>query len=339
MVSARLEISSPPLLIVCEILLVYYRIYAEDRALPSESPVSPSDPFLGRIKFTSVPPPRTVKAVRGSITKVEKIKDRESTTLYLTPYSRSPMDNAEKVTILNGTGPGSTPQEPLALVARMSESERSNLVSGRRGGLANSAEPNTTPSETRYGTSIQHSTSLFRTSQLLREVYYQLYSDGYEMPSKVANDPEEPSIGRIRADFIAPPHSPTSIKQCISRVEGNPALINYDLFADTKCDSPLKKGHISFLRTDRPGLSPNEPMAIVKTDVQVESPLLVVVTSIPDGKYLIKNRAADIYWGAWWSWLYDIKTVYFYPTTMETIKKYSHFQVNEHPPIILIFRR
>lgn len=136
-------------------MIVYYRIYAEDGALPSNAPVSPGDPFLGRIKVRSVPPPRTVKAVKVSITKVENIKDRESATLFLTPYSQSPMDDTEKVTILNGTGPGSTPQEPLALVAKMSDSERSALESDGR--LANTVQPNTTPSEIRYGTSIQHS--------------------------------------------------------------------------------------------------------------------------------------------------------------------------------------
>ena len=283
-------------------MIVYYRIYAEDGALPLNTPVSPSDPFLGRIKFRSVPPPRTVKTVRGSITKVENIIDRESTTLYLTPYSRSPMDDAEKVTTLNGSRPGSTPQEPLALVAKMSDSERSALESDGRVKLAE--EPNTTSSdsEIRYGTSIQHSpTSL---SQLLREVYYQLYADGYEMPSKLANDPEEPSIGRVRADSIAPPHNPTSIKLCISRVEGKPALVNSDLFLDTTCDYPLKEGHISILYSDGPGLSPDEPMSIV----QAQTPL------IPEGKYLIKNRGADIYWGM--TPVYNpIKKVYFYSTS------------------------
>ena len=137
--------------------LVYYRIYAEDGAIPSTAPVAPGDPFVGRIKFTSVPPPRTVKSVRGSITKVENIKDRESTTLYLTPYSQSPMDDDEKITtILNGTGPRSSPPEPLALVAKMSDSDRSILESDGRVGLANSAEPNATPSEIQYGGSIQH---------------------------------------------------------------------------------------------------------------------------------------------------------------------------------------
>ena len=110
------------------------------------------------------------------------------------------------------------------------------------------------------------------------------------MSSKVAFDTEEPSLGRIRADSVAPPHSPASFKRCISRVERNPELAHANLFADISCDAPLKEGHISILDTDGPGLSPDEPMAIVQTSiVQVESP-------IPDGRYAIKNRAADIFW-------------------------------------------
>ena len=139
------------------ILLVYYRIYSEDGAIPSKAPITPGDPFLGRIKVISVPPPRTAKTVKRSIAKVENIKDRKSTTLFLTPYSQSPMDDTEKVAILDGTGPGSTPQEPLALVSKMSDSERSALESDGRGGLASSAESDTEPPEIRYCKSIQHS--------------------------------------------------------------------------------------------------------------------------------------------------------------------------------------
>ena len=95
-------------------------------------------------------------------------------------------------------------------------------------------------------------------------MYYQLYADDYEMASKVAIDQAKPSLGRIRADSIAPPHSPVSIKRRISRVESTPGLAHADLFADISCDSPLKEGHISILRTDGPGLSPNDPMVIVK---------------------------------------------------------------------------
>ena len=138
------------------ILLVYYRIYAEDGAIPSKTPATPGDPFLGRIKARSVPPSYTVKAVKRSIAKVENIKDRANTSLFLTPYSQSSMGDTDKVTILNRTGPGSMPQEPLALVAKMSDSERSALKSEGRGGPVSATEPasDTTTPEIRYRTSI-----------------------------------------------------------------------------------------------------------------------------------------------------------------------------------------
>ena len=162
----------------------------------------------------------------------------------------------------------------------------------------------------------------FITSRLLGEVYYELYADNYVMPSKVAIDPEEPSLGRIRADSVAPPHSPASIKRCISRVERTPVLAYANLYADISCDTPLEEGHISILHTDGPGLSPNEPMVIVQ--MPIEGP-------IPDGKYVIKNRAADIF-------LYvgqnPIKTVYLWSTTLEQAKAPNYAQVNKHSPNI-----
>ena len=147
-------------------------------------------------------------------------------------------------------------------------------------------------------------------------MYYQLFADDYEIQSKVAFDRDEPSIGRIRADFIAPPHSPASIKRCISRVEERPALLHADLFADTSCDTPLTEGHISILCTDGPGQSPDEPMAIVQAEVQAE------VKSIRDGRYFIKNRAADFYWD-----VNKYGSVYFSRYTLVYAKQYEWYQV------------
>jgi hypothetical protein len=152
------------------------------------------------------------------------------------------------------------------------------------------------------------------------------------MPSKVAFDPEEPSLGRIPADSIAPSHSPISIKRCISRVERNPGLAHADLFADTLCDTPLIEGHISILPTDGTGLSPNDPMAIVQVErgpVRVPVP----VASIPVGRYVIKNRAADVYW---WARSptpnISVLMINFNNETMEDAKMYSFLQVSEHFP-------
>jgi hypothetical protein len=100
----------------------------------------------------------------------------------------------------------------------------------------------------------------------------------------------------IRADSFAPPH-PTSIKRCISRVERNPTLVNSDLFVDTSCDTPLKEGHISILRADGPGLSPNEPKI-----VQVKSPSIPDIMLLllrPDCQWLRKNQTIWQYVTPW----------------------------------------
>ena len=68
------------------------------------------------------------------------------------------MDDGDIVNILNGTGPGSTPEEPLALVAKMTDAERSALESGERSGLASvDFVSDTTSPEIQYRMSIQHS--------------------------------------------------------------------------------------------------------------------------------------------------------------------------------------
>jgi hypothetical protein len=69
------------------------------------------------------------------------------------------MDDADKFTTSrNGTGPGYSAYAPVALVARLSDSERSALESDGRRGHASAAEPDT---EIQYRTSIQHSPSTF----------------------------------------------------------------------------------------------------------------------------------------------------------------------------------
>ena len=165
-------------------------------------------------------------------------------------------------------------------------------------------------------------------------MYYLLYANNSEIPSKVAFDPEEPSLGRVRADSVAPPHSLASIKRHISRVEEAPSFAKADLFEDISSDAPMEEYRISILGTDGPGLSPANPMAIVqKPIVEVESP------SIPDGRYFIKNRAADIFWTSW-----NLATmVNFWAGSISKQKSMNPrhigaIQVNEHFLIIQVFK-
>ena len=81
---------------------------------------------------------------------------------------------------------------------------------------------------------------------------------------------------------------------------------------------------ISILRTEGPGVSPSQPMAIVQNPIvqlEVESP------SIPNGIYFIKNRTGSIYWSVrgWPS----LENVLFWTTTND-ISEHSFVQVNDH---------
>ena len=119
-------------------------------------------------------------------------------------------------------------------------------------------------------------------------------------------------------------------------MERTPAVANANLFADTSSDTPLKEGYIPIFRTDGPGLNPNEPMAIVQRPPN--EPMAVIQVkypSIPDGKYLIKNREADVYWNS--TGTNPIAKVYFYPGTVSP-KKDKNLQVNIHSPIIQVIK-
>jgi hypothetical protein len=131
-------------------LAVYYRVYAEDGAIPSRNSATADDPFLGRIKANSIAPPHTVTSLKRCLAKFEAINDDAIIGLFLTPSSQSPMNSAGKVSLSSGTGPGSIPQEPLALVAKISDSDQRDLESGQTG--ENTPENGATFPGTRYCT-------------------------------------------------------------------------------------------------------------------------------------------------------------------------------------------
>ena len=124
-------------LLIHSLFGVYYRIYDEDGAICSKKPVNPDNPFLGRMKAKSVPPPHNVASVKCCIANFEGIKEDTPTSLFVTLYSKSPMGKADKVSILNRKGLGSMPKEYLVLVARLSPQQRKVLESDGRGEYVN----------------------------------------------------------------------------------------------------------------------------------------------------------------------------------------------------------
>lgn len=55
-------------------------------------------------------------SIKRYISKAEDIPDRSASDLYKDSQSQEPLNDEDLIPILTGTGPGSDPKEPLALV-------------------------------------------------------------------------------------------------------------------------------------------------------------------------------------------------------------------------------
>jgi len=105
-------------------LPVYYRVYAEDGAIPTSNPVYSDDPYLGRISAKLVTPPQTAINLRHCLSGVENIDEDIPTILFVSASSQTPMDDTDRVPILAYPGPGCMPDDPVALVVVFPEDRR-----------------------------------------------------------------------------------------------------------------------------------------------------------------------------------------------------------------------
>ena len=74
------------------------------------------DPYLGRITAKRIAPPHTATSIKRYLSKQEDISDYSRTTLFSTLSSPSPLEDHGHVSILTVEGPGSSLEEPMALV-------------------------------------------------------------------------------------------------------------------------------------------------------------------------------------------------------------------------------
>jgi hypothetical protein len=110
---------------------VYYRLYTEDESIPSVNPIYSNDTSLGRISAHIVTPPHTAINLRRCLMAIENIDVSISTSLFITASTQEPLDDKAKVSIVIFPGPGCTPNEPMALVAKVSGSDRSALEANK----------------------------------------------------------------------------------------------------------------------------------------------------------------------------------------------------------------
>lgn len=112
----RMYCNFTPSLSVNVMRAVYYRIYAEDKAILSLRPLYKSDPYLGCVPATSVAPPHKTTDIKRYLCKIEKIANPSSSSLYITASEPRSVDDGNHLAILAGGGPGSVPGHPIALV-------------------------------------------------------------------------------------------------------------------------------------------------------------------------------------------------------------------------------
>jgi len=223
---------------------VYYRTYSSDGPIRTKNTVYSDDPYLGRIPAQHVTPPHIVINLKHNLSGAENINENITTSLFISASSQTPMDDNGRVSILTYPGPGCTPREPMALVAIISSSS----LEARAPQAADHLPSNegTTPIETQY-------------------IYYRVYNKRGIVLSKQPADSNDPYVGRISVDHIPPPHTAVSVMRCISRIEElDNTWQSQLLFSSTSSESSISEvEHVPIFSSDRPGSTPEDPMAIV----------------------------------------------------------------------------
>ncbi|KAJ7511466.1 hypothetical protein B0H11DRAFT_2269169 [Mycena galericulata] len=231
---------------------VYYRVYAMDGALRSQKPYG-YNPYLGRIKATSVPPPHTSASLKRVLVQVEALPDPTGrlTGLFQTKDARTVLAPNGRVDILTRTGGiGETAQTAVALVFFSATKETLNTPSTNE---AVDAEDDDLP-----------------------YLYYRLYNPGGEEKSVRSFNKREPALGRIKRDSIAPPRNALSVKRRIATVEGKTIYGFADLFPDLKAKKAYSSNAVV---ADTAGANEDDPISLVQPERHPEldnTPVLVV---------------------------------------------------------------
>ncbi|KAJ7141774.1 hypothetical protein C8R43DRAFT_1200798 [Mycena crocata] len=235
---------------------IFYRFYSPSAAIVSRNAFDPTDPFLGRIKLTSIPPPRTIDCLKRCLAHAENLVDptNQRIELYPTICGDSPVLD-DTLSVVGGDF-GSSPQSALALVLRqdLSTAEKANV-----GGIQ-------VPDNFRISPGILEGRRRRQAAvaPLTRFLYYRLFTPETAIPSSAAFHPKDRFIGRIDIMRIPPPHTVATLSRCLVNAENIPhQYLHPTLFSSMASDSPMPPTlKISLLR-DGPGSTPEDPLAVV----------------------------------------------------------------------------
>ncbi|KAF8343877.1 uncharacterized protein EI90DRAFT_3027419 [Cantharellus anzutake] len=97
---------------------LFYRLYSESESIRSRHYVTPDDHSFARINADTIPPPHTAAALRRFLCSQEGF-DPERSVLFLKRSDTEPAMDAEFISVLKGVGPGSSSDQPLALIVKV----------------------------------------------------------------------------------------------------------------------------------------------------------------------------------------------------------------------------
>ncbi|KAJ7070460.1 hypothetical protein B0H15DRAFT_917920 [Mycena belliarum] len=218
---------------------VYYRVYTPDGAIPLRTPADAGNPFIGRVKATTVPPPHNVLSLKRALSAAEGLADPDGsrTSIYAVCTDTHPAEPNAKVALL-GLGLGETPGAAVGLVFH--EELSNNEYEGR------------------------HSKDESERTYVPQYVYYRLHTQSGEAASVRAFDRSEPAVGRIDKMEIAPPNDVLSVRRCIARAEGQPIYRFGHLYGDPTETQPwADKTLLTDDGWDFPGSTATSPLLLV----------------------------------------------------------------------------
>ncbi|EDR06891.1 uncharacterized protein LACBIDRAFT_328667 [Laccaria bicolor S238N-H82] len=176
---------------------VYYRLYTEDGPLETYNPVYSDDIFISRISSKSIAPPRTAASLKKYLCKIEGYQiEPGKFNLYLSLGEKTPVEDSIRLALKGNSGAGSSGFDPVALIIGVKEKRM------KAPDMVNVKELDQWPEK-----------------EARRYVYYRVYDEDGEAPSKMSFDHSEPCLGRIDALAVPPPHTVSSLKCCLIQVE------------------------------------------------------------------------------------------------------------------------
>ncbi|EDR07501.1 uncharacterized protein LACBIDRAFT_298427 [Laccaria bicolor S238N-H82] len=239
---------------------VYYRLYTKDGPIKSQHPVYSTDhePFIGRTLAKLVAPPHTTVSIKRHLCYIEGfLSSLADTAKLFVPLScLTAKDDSARLSLVGSSGPGLSPQEPMALV----------LGGQERAQGAVHQLPLAERDISDFGKN--------------RYIYYRPYSLEGAIKSKTCFDESDIYLGCIDTVSVPPPHTIASLTACIARIEG---LVVQDtkeiqIFKDAASEVPMRTDATLSLTEDAYlGNDEDDPVAVVHTPHRLQNTDITLV--------------------------------------------------------------